>query len=326
MKAGVDVGYGYTKAISPLEKVIFPSVVGTVENIRYQSELARRREGRISELDGHSYFVGELAQTQSRLQFTLLDRSWIKSRQYRILFLTALGELRTAGGSEEAQFKVVTGLPVEYYQDKEVVAGPILGTHQIKINGRQRELKVVRLKVIPQPVGSLFHLILNSEGRIQGGEMARSRVGIIDIGYYTTDFVLVDELEFIDKASGSINVGMGTVYQTLARKISEQFGFRNLSLPRVERYLREEALRIHGKRREIRPLAEPVLAETAESILSQARTIWGEGQDLDRVLITGGGAEVLKDYLSGYPQAVIAEGPVTANAEGFLKYARRTFK
>ena len=65
MIVGVDIGYGYTKATSGTNQVVFPSVVGKSERVRYESDLDRASENHhdgqiavITELGDR--FVGEL--------------------------------------------------------------------------------------------------------------------------------------------------------------------------------------------------------------------------------------------------------------------------
>ena len=45
MIVGVDIGYGYTKAVGGERRVVFPSVVGKAERIRYEADLGRQLGG-----------------------------------------------------------------------------------------------------------------------------------------------------------------------------------------------------------------------------------------------------------------------------------------
>lgn len=324
-RVGIDVGYGYTKAADGAREVVFPSVIGRAERIRYQSDLrggAGRSNGLSLGVDGSEYFVGELALQQSRVQFTLLDRSRTTSDQLKVLFLAGLSELM--GRGHEVQ--VVTGLPVEYYQDRELLAGQLLGRHRISRNGSEQAFSVRAVKVIPQPFGTLFWKILSDDGYIVEEGLARARVGIVDVGVYTTDYVLVDWLTYIEKGSGSIPVAMSTAYGLLAREILDQYGLE-LSLHNIDTCVRTRSVRVYGARQDIGPLVDSVLEGVAEEIVSKARTLWGEGRDLDAVMVTGGGAEALEPYFHQvYPHARVVPEPTMANVRGYLKYARRVFR
>ena len=41
--------------------------------------------------------------------------------------------------------------------------------------------------------------------------------------------------------------------------------------------------------------------EVAEVILSYAHSLWGRGERLDRLILSGGGANIFSSYFSGYP-------------------------
>ena len=98
MIVGIDIGYGYTKAVGPGRQVVFPSVVGKAERVRYESDLRQLgANGRGSEIalitEEGDRFVGDLALLQSRVQWTLLDRSRVEDPSARLLFLAALTEV-----------------------------------------------------------------------------------------------------------------------------------------------------------------------------------------------------------------------------------------
>jgi len=106
---GLDIGYGYTKAVTSTAEVVFPSVVGQAERIRYESDLISEN-GRGIHLftpDGER-FVGELALLQSRIKWTPQDRGRVTSRTMVTLAQAAFSELgrlrrrgpghRSAGG------------------------------------------------------------------------------------------------------------------------------------------------------------------------------------------------------------------------------------
>ena len=103
MIIGVDIGYGYTKAVGRDRQVVFPSVVGKAERVRYESDLqqlgTRGNGGRPGSAEialiteEGDRFIGELALLQSRVQWTLLDRSRVEDPSARLLFLAALTEV-----------------------------------------------------------------------------------------------------------------------------------------------------------------------------------------------------------------------------------------
>ena len=200
------------------------------------------------------------------------------------------------------------------------------GSHVLRrVNGRQivQHFAVEELLVVPQPFGSLFATILDAEGRIVDEDLARGRLGIIDVGTFTTDYVLVDALRYIEKGSGSISTAMSRAYELIGRSILDSFGL-DLRLHEVDSVVRDGHITVFGEQRDTEWLANPVLDAVAEEVLAQATTLWGDGRDLDAVLVTGGGALALGERICRrYPHARLLDDAPMANVRGFERYGQR---
>ena len=333
MIVGVDIGYGYTKVVAEERQITFPSVVGKAERIRYENDLslASRTEGGpqmafITEEGDH--FVGELALLQSRVQWTLLDRSRVEDPSARLLFLAALSQL--ADGMRGTQtFRVVTGLPVKWYGDRGKVVDQWVGKHVLRsVNGRHsvHRLAISDLCVVPQPFGSLFDVLLDSSGQIVEPDLARGRLGVIDVGTYTTDYVLVDGLRYVERGSGTILTAMSTAHELIGRSLLDSYGL-DLRMHEVDRAVRRGAVTVFGKEQRIDWLIEPILDAVSVEILAHAGTLWGDGRDLEAILVTGGGAMILGERVRDrYGHARLVPDAALANVSGFCKYGRRRWK
>ena len=333
MIVGVDIGYGYTKVVAPDRQVTFPSVVGKAERIRYENDLepAPRKDGSpemafITE-EGDR-FVGELALLQSRVQWTLLDRSRVEDPSARLLFLAALSQL--AEGKRGTQsFRVVTGLPVKWYADRDKVVAQWSGKHVLRsVNGRHavHRLAVSELCVVPQPFGSLFDVLLEPGGQIVERDLARGRLGVIDVGTYTTDYILVDTLQYIERGSGTIQTAMSTAHQLIGRSLLDSYGL-DLRMHEVDRAVRRGCVTVFGEDQQIDWLVEPILDAVSTEVLAHAGTLWGDGRDLKAILVTGGGAMALGEHIRArYGHARVVPDSALANVRGFLKYGRRRWR
>ncbi len=328
MIVGVDIGYGYTKAACAEREVVFPSVVGKAERIRYQVDLEAQDGGIAILTEEGDRFVGDLALLQSRVRWTLLDRSRVQDPSARLLFLSALSEL-IGPEAEGERFNVVTGLPVQWYADRDKVVEQLSGRHVVRrVNGRQwvQKLTVDEVLVVPQPFGSLFNVILDAEGALVDEALARGRLGIIDVGTYTTDYVLVDALRYVEKGSGSISTAMSRAYQLIGRSILDSFGL-DLKLHEVDRAVQQGRVTVFGETRVIDWLVEPALDAVVEEVLAQAGTLWGDGRDLSAILVTGGGALALGERIGRrYGHARTLDDAPLANVRGFERYGRRRWK
>ena len=331
MIVGLDIGYGYTKAIGGDRQVVFPSIVGKAERIRYQNELQSAlgvpgEVGMALNTEEGDRFVGELALLQSRVQWTLLDRSRVEDPSARLLFLAALSEWAEQGVRE---FQVVTGLPVKWYADRDKLVGQLKGRHFVQRENGQRAVHRFAVRdvlVVPQPFGSLFDTILGEEGQIVDEALARGRLGVIDVGTFTTDYVLVDGLRYVERGSGSIATGMSKAYELIGRSLLDSFGL-DLRMHQVDQAVRRGQVTIFGEVREIDWITEPVFDAIAAEVLAQAGTLWGDGRDLAAILVTGGGAIALGERIrEHYRHASILDDAAMANVKGFRKYGQRRWQ
>ena len=245
------------------------------------------------------------------------------------------GEGQGGGQAGGQSFRVVTGLPVNWYADREKVVEQLSGKHVVRrVNGRQADsphppvhrFTVDEVLVVPQPFGSLFDAILGPEGQIVDEALAQGRLGVIDVGTYTTDYVLVDRLRYIERGSGTIATAMSRAYQLIGRSILDTYGLE-LRMHQVDRAVREGQVTVFGEERSVDWLADPVLDALAQEVLAEAGTLWGDGRDLKAILVTGGGAMALGERIRRrYAHARVLPDAALANVNGFFKYGQRKWR
>lgn len=327
---GIDLGYGYLKATDGSKDLVFPAVVGLGQDLTYYSELTlyvAEEDNLVVEIDGARYFVGNLAIRQSEMA----SRSLVENRpgdlNARILFLTAMGLLN---GGDKQRFNVVTGLPPSYYLSyKDDLAKVLSGTHQFTfIKGGdkiQKQITVDNVRVIPQPFGTVFHLFLDRNGSITGRDLAHSRMGIIDIGFRTSDFVVADKLEYIDRLSFSSTTALSTAYTLIGENLRKTFKVsrENYELDPV---VNEGKIRVAGQVHDITDLRDEAYRKVAAKVITEINSVWNK-HDLDVIYVTGGGGQALFPYLKKeYPTAELVEGPQSANSKGYWKLAQKLFR
>src|SRR5215813_363938 len=142
------------------------------------------------------------------------------SPYYLLLFVSALMAMRVEKIADEPA-AVVTGLPVSHYTQERVkqIQDLLNRADNVQILSGEAPVKVDRVKVIPQPFGSYFDLVLNEDGKLKEPEKIRQRVGIIDIGFQTTDLALAIP-QFVEASSGSLVVGVRSVADQLSRDLA----------------------------------------------------------------------------------------------------------
>ena len=321
---GVDIGYGFTK-VAAVERIprIIPSIVGSNEELSYRSDIGDRVKITPLILNGRSYLVGEAAKRFSRHRYRIFDSTWAESPYYLLLFVSGLMMLRVEKSLEEPA-AVVTGLPVSHYTPERVKQiQDLLGqAHNVRTLSGETSVRVEKVKVIPQPFGSYFDLILNDEGKLKDPEKIRERVGIIDIGFQTSDLALATP-QFIEASSGSLEVGVRSIAEQLSRDLSRKYSI-TLDTTEAEEVLRLNSVKIYGETIDLSDIIENRTREVAEVILSYAHSLWGRGESLSRLILSGGGANIFRPYFSKYPNLHVPEEPSLSNVRGYLKLARKT--
>jgi plasmid segregation protein ParM len=319
---GVDIGYGFTKvAVAGRPPLVIPSIVGSNEELSYRSDVGDRIRIVPLSLNGHSYLVGEAARRFSRHRYRIFDSTWAESPYYLLLFVSALMRIEKIAGEPAA---VVTGLPVSHYtQERVKQVQNLLGkAHSVRTSSGEALVNVEKTKVIPQPFGSFFDLILNDEGRLKDPDRIREKVGIIDIGFQTTDLALATP-QFIESSSGSLDVGVRSVADQLSRDLSRKYAI-TLDITEAEEALRHRSVKIFGESVDVSEMIDERTREVAELILSYAHSLWGRGERLNRLILTGGGANIFHSYFTGYPNLHVPEETALSNVRGYLKLARKT--
>lgn len=320
--ASVDIGYGYTKATDGAQTVVFPSVVGDVVEVNFDNEIVKAGTGHTVTLDGQAWYYGQRAQRQSRNPMTLFARERVEQAGLiRLLFAAAMVELGAQG-----RVKLCTGLPVDWYGDKETLEQALIGAYDLEVDGAPWPLHVCQIAIVPQPFGSFFDLILDKDGQPINAGWVHSKVGILDVGTYTTDYALSDGLEYIGKGSGSHTAAMLTVWEYVKERIAREWG---IDYPRhkIDDFMRDGyAVMVEGHTRSILPMVEPALDALAQQVIAGARERWGKARDFARIIVTGGGAEYIGDQVQAvYPHSQVLSAPNTGNVRGFYKYAIRKF-
>ena len=329
LMAGVDVGFGFTKASSGEEAVLFKSIVGEAQPRSLGDKFFNGSgpEGVHITLDERSYFVGDLAESESRVRQFTLDQAQMVAHQFKILALSALSRV----ASSRVPVNVVTGLPVGYFLEfKERIADELRGEHNVILHegGQVTEttLMVNRVKVIPQPYGSLVDHLFRDDGSILRPDVARQKVGIVDIGFKTTDFTVCRGLQHSERGSRTTDTGIAKAFQFIAEALQEMSGI-NVEIYRLFEAVQEGSIKIRGAEYDISKVKDEVFSRLAAAVVSEMERAWVDDWDLELVLLAGGGGGALYEYIKPMVRGQIQllqtrDDPRMANVSGYVKYGR----
>ena len=298
---GIDIGFGFTKATNGKDSLVFKSVYGEATDVQFRELILAdnvQDEHLQIDVDGKSYFLGELAERQSNVRFFTLDQGQFIGKFAKILALTAA--TRLVGG--HIPVNLVTGLPIGYYQKyKKDVAGLLLGEHRVVLTdatGQTKEkiININKVRVIPQPFGSMFNLMLNDLGELGDKRLVKEKIGIIDIGFRTSDYTISDKMRYSERGSRTTDSGIARAFNVIATKLREESGV-NIELYRLYDAVDRGFIKIRGKEYDLKDLTEQVFSQLASTVANEVDRLWADDWDIDTMVITGGGGAVLAKYL-----------------------------
>jgi len=328
---GLDVGFGFTKATNGRETLIFKSVYGEATDIPIREQFI---EGQAQENylhivhEGQELFIGELAERQSTVRFFTLEPQRFISQFVKPLALAALSRLV----ERNIPVNLVTGLPVgQFRQQREELIQQLQGRHQLQICDRSGERRdtvicINKIRVVPQPFGSLFNLTLNELGEANERRYLQEKVGVVDVGFRTADYTVAQRSNYSNRGSRTTDAGISTAFATIADKLQEQCGVR-VELYRLYDAVEHGSIKVHGKRYDIKAMAGQVLGRLAADIATEVNTLWNDDWDIDAILVSGGGGGALTPYLKPLLHGEIIPLPGgddarLNNVRGYLKYGR----
>ncbi len=325
MRVAIDVGYGFTKALFDQGgRQVFPSVVtperGTGDLAAALGGTAQRHRLSVqigSELP-QGYLIGSAALAAGGTRTWAVDGSG--RDDYPLLVLAALASVGVAG-----PVALGLGLPLSVYlkrNERRALRDRVTGL-AARVSwggGDARPVAVSSVKVLPQAAGAYYQALAQDGPRLAG-----QMVGIVDIGYHTTDYMLMSPgdggMSVPDEArSDSLDAGMSQVIDAVRGYVSAQTGVA-FSPPEgmVETTLGNGGrLTVRGRELDLRPAYDAALRDLASRIEAEMQRAWGDRIDyLAAVLVAGGGGAALAPHLKLPGLRVLAD-PVFANAAGFL--------
>lgn len=328
---GLDVGFGFTKGTNGKETVLFKSVLGEAADIQYREQPmgTQAPESHLHlELDGQEYFIGDLAERESATRSFTLDHDKLITSGAKQLGLTALAMMNDGS----VPIRLVAGLPInQYRRHKERLIETFQGRHVVALidpMGKRREanLNIQEARVIPQPYGTLYELGLDSSTR----KLPESKIGIIDIGFRTTDLTIADRMRYSQRGSRTTDAGISQAFASIAAKLQEKAGI-SIELYRLFEAVTKGSIRIRGKNYDLRALTDKIFADLAANIAVDVDRLWVDDWDIDAIVLTGGGGAILAPHL-----APLLAGDIIApesgkdarltNVKGYRKYGMKLWR
>ncbi len=331
---GIDIGFGFTKATNGKKTLIFKSIFGDASEIQFWADFGDNTptDHIHVTIDGKSFFVGDLAEQQSSVLNFTLDQEKLISEYVRILALTIAGLFYNNNAHINVPINVVSGLPIGYFKQNHERFNEILtGHHRVtyhSYNGNKitREIYINKVRMLPQPLGSILNQLMDDDGQIINEELASQKVGVVDIGFRTTDFTILDHLRYIDRGSRTIDTGISKGFSVISNKLREKCGV-GVELYRLYKAAEEGTIKMRGHGFSFEKIRDQVYSQLASTIANDLDRLWADDWDIENILLTGGGCRELAKYLSPLITGNVV--PVDSNTDprlnnvlGYAKYGR----
>ncbi|NJL06440.1 MAG: ParM/StbA family protein [Chloroflexaceae bacterium] len=213
----------------------------------------------------------------------------------------------------------VTGLPATWTRD---------ATHAHMLGARIRAATNLfsDILVIPEPLGVLYALLLDENGQVCGDDaLVHGSVGVIDLGHHTLDLSIITALRPHADQLTTITLGTAHVLDLIRTRLSTVFE-RDLSLHDTDQAVRTGSLVIAGHPCPLPDEWDQPLYNYGVTLATRLHETWGTGQQLDAILLGGGGAALapLTDAIQQrFPHAQVVPDPQLAVARGYARLARR---
>lgn len=319
---GLDIGYANTKIVTPEGTTIFPSVVGSPEQAKFDSINADHTM--TIRIQNEWRNVGRGAVVQSENTIRRNERGWYSTPEYLTILHAAL--LQIAGNDHEVNLDwVVTGLPVAYFEDdREKVAEIVRGQHKVEtLHNGVYSVNVRNVSVIPQGTGALIYTALDDIGRIVDAQIATGNIGMIDIGGKTTNIISSQNMIDVSNQTRSIVKGGWDAIDILRPLIEDEIPELNVRDHVLQDAIVNKQIKWGGKLYDLAPIIRSGLDDFADTIINRAEQVFGKsGGMLDTILVSGGGAALVGDIIVekfDHTDVRVVDDPVFANARGYYR-------
>lgn len=330
---GLDIGYGNLKVVASalgsdeVRTIVLP--VGAAPKAKAMKSMSGRvdpGEGELVMIDGEEWVAGV-----SPLELQDFARqthgNYPKTKEYLALYYAALAKL---GHPKIAA--LVTGLPVsQFYEGKQSgltaeICKRLGGQHFINPipGGKMAEVDVGRVLVVPQPAGAYTDMVT------QDPDLAHDKdrfALVLDVGYFSTDWVLIQGGKVSDGSSGSSTDATSRILEDAAGQIKAARGIP-VSPARLESAFRNGrvTLQLGEHTVDYRTFINAAATEVADRVMAKVgSSLRGQVDLIDVVAITGGGGAMFeRSVRKAFPSSMTALGkdPIVANARGFMQLAK----
>lgn len=313
---GEDLGMGANKIWGAEGGTQFYSQAAYVSGGRIQGNVeGLRRQKRPMEVRGDfgHFYVGANAHAFGRPMESLDFDRLTGTPEMRALWYGALTSHQNEFGTFERPLRLMVGLPLQMMNDERaldyqrLVKGWMEGHHEWVADGEPYMVDVEQVRLAPQAVGALFDYAADLGGNLipERRDALLNEVGVISIGFNTTELMVVDQQNYSERFTAGKTVGVRRLLD-----IIDPTG----------RYSKGELdMKLRSRKLEGMKQGLPTWFVEVNGFIEQT---WEKSYErFEKILVVGGGAVLLEGELTKKFRGLahVASDPVTAIARGLYK-------
>ncbi|MFG6121135.1 ParM/StbA family protein [Thalassobacillus sp. B23F22_16] len=337
----LDLGNIQTKIkSSKLEKVL-PSKFAYYEDLGNQDTSIKKSKRDIKEYsvnydNDFSYAWG--ADINDAKKVDLIDTIGFENRysttEFRLLSSFAIGEL--AKDFQEAkngilEVDIVTGVPTNDFNEKAVktLIKVLKADHNVVVDGVSLNVRVNEVKVIPQPIGTVYNKMLDDQGYIVEDDFDEETISVVDCGGGTILIDTLNNMNLDETGRSQEKEGAHHLYDSIISECSKE----NITLTKndIEKILREQKDRYYfapnkDESIEITKEVNRSITKYTRQLTNKVTSTLKDTSQIDTLFFTGGGANLInkKEVTKRFKRAIFIEKSETANVNGYYKYGLAT--
>lgn len=339
----LDLGNIQTKIMSSRKEKVLPSKFTYYSDLGNQKTSISERKLDIKEYstiidDRFSYAWG------SDINFakvrTFLDTIGFENRysspNFKLLATFAIGEL--AKDFQEAkdgmlEVNIVTGVPTDEFNEKAVksIIKVLKSDHNITIDGERLAVRVNEVRVLPQPIGTVYNELLDDEGYIKNDDYETETISVVDCGGGTILIDTLNDMNLSETGRSQEEYGAHALYdEIIADCKKNEVTLNKNDIEKIIRDQKDKYIYKPNKDQsyDITGIVSRNIDKYTNTLLSIVNSTLKGTSRIDTLFFTGGGANIINKelILERYERAIFIDNSELANVNGFYKYGLATIE
>lgn len=198
--------------------------------------------------------------------------------------------------------------------------------HSVIINEKTYNTVVKEVVILPQPIGTLYNLLLDDTLQVINPHLVEQKLGIIDFGGGTQIFDSIQNFSMDENNRSQKETGTYTLFNRILDKLNISPIPSVFQIENILRNPTEDGKYLYKPNvQEVIDITEEVTLElnlTTKQLAQDAKSIFKNWSSIDTFVITGGGANLLNKemFQEELPRTIFVENSEFSNVEGFYKF------